>query len=204
MNGPNSARNRSSVASRLGLPPEKASINLASIPNQYNELPHLASIGGQKTTSFQRIPFPFNGSIGNDLFRRQCIRNSPFLERPLSNRTNRRCQLAGTPCINTSTDMPYLPWFPPEVNNVVFLLSGAPSATLYVPTLRLGEREQNALCRRPSRFPRPLRSSLCHKPVPKAASRASWLPNHRKCPRASITAMAQVYRVAKAVRSGPL
>jgi hypothetical protein len=56
----------------LRLPPEKASINLASIPNQYNELPHLASISGQKTTTFQRIPFPFNGSIGSGLFRQKC------------------------------------------------------------------------------------------------------------------------------------
>jgi hypothetical protein len=106
--------------------------------------------------------------------------------------------------------MLFLPWYPLEVNHVVFFLwlssgiSNSPNNVLFVPTLPLGEREQNALTRCPPGFLRPLRSSLCHESVPKAAPGAARLPNHRKCPRASITAVAQVYRVAKAVWSGPL
>lgn len=111
---------------------------------------------------------------------------------------------ASTTYINTCTDMSYLFWPPLEVNNVVFPLSGAPSDSLPIPTLRLGEREQNTLDWRPPRFSGPLRSSLCHKPVPKTASGTSRLPNLRKCTRASIAAVAQVYRVAKAVWSVPL
>src|SRR6266576_5115579 len=101
--------------------------------------------------------------------------------------------------------MLYLPWLPSEIDHVVFLLwlSGTPNNVFFVTTYSLGQREQNTLARRPSRFLHPLCSSLCHKPVPQAAPRASWLPNHRKCPRASNSAVAQVYRVATAVWSGP-
>ena len=90
---------------------------------------------------------------------------------------------------------------PTEANNVLFDLSASPYTNnlFLVPTHPLGEREQNALTWDPPGFHCPLRSSLRHKPVPKGASRTSWLPNYRKCPRASITAVAQVYRVAKAV-----
>ena len=73
------------------------------------------------------------------------------------------------------------------------------SNTLLVSALLSGEREQDALTRHLSGSYRSLRGSLCHKPVPKAAPGASWLPHYRKCSRASVTAMAQVYRVEKAV-----
>jgi hypothetical protein len=97
----------------------------------------------------------------------------------------------------------YPPWLPSEIIHAVFFLwlSGSPNNAHFV---TIYSREQNTLARRPSRFLHPLCGSLCHKPVPQAAPGASWLPNHRKCPRASNSAVVQVYRVAKAVWSGPL
>jgi hypothetical protein len=102
--------------------------------------------------------------------------------------------------------MLYLPWSSSEINYAVFLLwlTGTPNNVLFFTTYSLGQREQSTLARCPSRFLHPLCSSLCHKPVPQAAPGASWLPNHRKCPRASNSAVAQVYRVAEAVWSGRL
>lgn len=99
--------------------------------------------------------------------------------------------------INTGVDRLHLPRAPNYDFSLLF--AWPPTSILRVPALPSGEREQGALTWHLSGFHRPLRNSLCHKPVPKVAPGAPWLPYYRKCPRASVTAMAQVHRVEKAV-----
>jgi hypothetical protein len=99
--------------------------------------------------------------------------------------------------INTGVDQLHLPRAHHDFR--VLLLAWPPTNILCVSALLSGEREQDALTRHLSGFHRPLRGSLFHKPIPKVAPRAPWLPYYRKCPRASVTAMAQVHRVEKAV-----
>src|SRR5712671_1048882 len=101
----------------------------------------------------------------------------------------------------SSINMPNFLRCPSEANNVLYLSTCIPEDFLILRALSLCESKQNPVTRHLSGFRRPVCRSLHHKPVQKAAPGASWLPNHRQCPRASITAVAKVYRVAKAVRS---
>jgi len=87
-----------------------------------------------------------------------------------------------------------------KTNNALYLAACIPEDFLVLRALSLCERKQNPVPRHLSGLCRPLCDSLHNKPVQKAAPGASWLPYHRQRPRAKITAVAKVYRVAEAVR----